>query len=61
MAVVAALLLATTVSSNAQTPVSVEKTFKGIVKKYEETTGVTCIAVVKGGGLEMVGKINISE
>ena len=36
MAVVAALLLATTVSSNAQTPVSVEKTFKGIVKKYEE-------------------------
>lgn len=54
MAVVAALLLATTVSSNAQTPVSVEKTFKGIVKKYEETAGVTCIAVVKGGGLEMI-------
>ena len=49
-----AIALATTVSINAQTSASVEKTANELVKKYEETAGVDCISVVKGGGLEMV-------
>ena len=44
---VMAIALATTVSINAQTSASVEKTANELVKKYEETAGVDCISVVK--------------
>ena len=48
------LLAATTLSSYAQTNVNVEKAVNNIVKKHENSTGVNCMTVVKGNGLEMI-------
>ena len=43
-----------TVICSAQESQSVENTMNEITKKYEANQDVSCISVVKGGGLEMV-------
>lgn len=42
------------INSHAQQTASVGKTVKEIVKKHEDSKGVTCMTVAKGSGLEMV-------
>ena len=54
LTIMAAMLMGSAVSSYAQTSASVEKTVNAIVKKYEDTADVSCMTVVKGGGLEMI-------
>ena len=48
------LLVTTFVNSYAQSSASVEITMNELVKKYEATSGVSCMTVVKGGGLELL-------
>lgn len=52
--VMAAMLVASAVSTHAQTSAGVEQIANEIVRKYEESPGVSCMTVVKGGGLEMI-------
>jgi uncharacterized protein YfbU (UPF0304 family) len=52
--VLTALLMTVFINSNAQTSASVESTVDEIVKKHEASKGVSCMKVVKGGGLELV-------
>ena len=47
-------LMTTFVNSFAQSSAGVEKTMNELVKKHEATSGVNCMTVVKGGGLEML-------
>ena len=49
-----ALLLTTDFNCHAQISKGVEKKVNEIVQKYEDRPGVSCMTVVKGGGLEMV-------
>lgn len=51
---IVALQMMAFVSGYAQESSQVEKTVNEIVKKYDDTNGVECVTVVKGGGLEMV-------
>ena len=48
------LLILSSATGYAQPSANVEKTVNEIVKKYDGTSGVSCITVVKGGGLEML-------
>ena len=50
----AALFMTSMINSHAQQTASVGKTVKEIVKKHEDSKGVTCMTVAKGSGLEMV-------
>ena len=52
--IILALFVATALSCYAQPSANVEKTVKDIVTKYEGSAGVSCLTVVKGGGLEML-------
>ena len=52
--VLAALFMTNMINSHAQQTASVGKTVKEIVKKHEDSKGVTCMTVAKGSGLEMV-------
>ena len=49
-----ALLTIVATMSYAQEPSEVETIVKALVKKYENTDGITCMEVVKGSGLELV-------
>lgn len=51
--VLLAVLLISFANCNAQTS-KVERTVNELVKKYEDCRGVSCVTVVKGGGLELV-------
>ena len=48
------LLMMAFANGYGQEPSRVEKVVGEIVKKYDDTNGVECVTVVKGGGLEMV-------
>ena len=52
--VLAALSMTAMINCHAQQSASVGKTVKEIVKKHEDSKGVTCMTVAKGSGLEMV-------
>ena len=54
IALLVVFCLITTLAGYAQTPSKVETKVNNIVKKYENTAGVECMTVVRGGGLEMV-------
>lgn len=54
MALIAALLMIAFVNGYAQEASQVQKAVEEIVKKYDDTKGVECISIVKGGGLEIV-------
>ena len=53
-AVLMALIMVSALDSYAQSPSRAEQAVTDIVKKYEESTEVTCMTLVKGGGLEMM-------
>ena len=48
------LLMMAFANGYGQEPSRVEKVVGEIVKKYDDTNGVECVTVVKGGGMEMV-------
>ena len=50
----ALLCMTAVVDSYAQQSGEVEKKVNELVKKYDGTQGITCMTVVKGGGLEMI-------
>lgn len=52
--VLTTLVVMTFVDCHAQSSTRVENAMNEIVKKHESSKGVTCMNVVKGGGLEMV-------
>lgn len=54
IALLVVFCLITTLAGYAQTPSKVETKVINLVKKYENTAGVECMTVVRGGGLEMV-------
>ena len=50
----ACLVMTTMTAAYAQEASKVQEAVNKIVEKYENTEGVSCMTVVKGGGLEMI-------
>ena len=50
----AGLVMTTMTATYAQEATKVQDAVNKIVEKYENTEGVSCMTVVKGGGLEMI-------
>lgn len=50
----AAFFFATAQIADAQENTKVQQAVNEIVKKYENTDGVSCMTLVKGGGLELI-------
>ncbi len=53
-ALIAAIIILSGIAGYPHKSDDVGKTVKEIVKKYEDSTGVKCMTIVKGEGLELV-------